>query len=200
VPSTKYSAKSGLLTLLQAYKNASSFHGDASKFYTIGGSAGGALAFQIANVVVTDPELKSSLKGIAAMVPATVHPDNVPEKHKSIYKSYTENGKDAPVIDGESMAIFYREAGVDPKDPGTFVALSDNVKLFPPTYLTSCEFDPLRDDTKVIESELKEAGVPTKHDFYAGLPHYFWIFPSVPESQQYIGNLLAGIGWLQSQM
>ena len=84
--------------------------------------------------------------------------------------------------------------------PDTFVALSENLKSFPPTYLTSCEFDPLRDDSKVIESALKEVGVPTKHDYYAGMPHYFWIFPSVPESQQYICNLLAGIGWLQSQM
>jgi versiconal hemiacetal acetate esterase len=134
------------------------------------------------------------------MVPVTVHPDNVPERLKSVYKSYTENAKDAPVIDAESMHIFYREAAVDPKDSSAFVALSDNLKSFPPTYLTNCEFDPLRDDTTVIKTLLDEAGVPTKHDYYPSLPHYFWIFPSVPESQQYIGNLLAGIGWLQSQM
>lgn len=26
------------------------------------------------------------------------------------------------------------------------------------------------------------------------------VFPGIPEAQQYVGNLLAGIGWLQSQM
>ena len=158
------------------------------------------MALAIANQVVQDPTLKAGLKGIAAMVPATCHFDNVPDKYKSMYKSYTENAKDTPIIDGESMQIFYREVGADPKDASLFAILSQNLKDFPPTYLTCCEFDPLRDDAYIIQEALEEAGVKTKLDYYEGMPHYFWIFPSVPESQQYVGNLLAGIGWLQSQM
>ncbi|KAK0277449.1 hypothetical protein LTR91_006080 [Friedmanniomyces endolithicus] len=183
-----------------AHKNAASFHGDATKFYTIGGSAGGGLALQLANQVLRDSSLKSSLKGIIAMVPLTLHYDHVPAKYKDMYTAYKDNAKDTPVIDGESMQIFYKHAGVDPKDPGTFVALSDNLKDFPPTYITTCEFDPLRDDGFVLEKALKEVGVPTKHDHYAGFPHYFWIFPSVPESQEYIGKMLGGIEWMKGQM
>ncbi|KAK5712621.1 hypothetical protein LTR17_017874 [Elasticomyces elasticus] len=182
-----------------AHKNASSFHGDPSKIYTIGGSAGGGLALQVANQVLRDSVLKSSLKGIIALVPLTLHKDHVPEKYKDMYTSYKDNAKGTPIIDGESMKIFYEHAGVDAKDPDTFVALSDNLKDFPPTYIATCEFDPLRDDGFVLEAALKEAGVPTKHDHYPGFPHYFWIFPSVPESQQFVGQLLGGIEWAKSQ-
>lgn len=92
---------------MKAGANASSFNGDASKMWTIGGSAGGALALQIALQVIKDPKLKPSLKGIAAMVPATAHWDTIPEKYKSKYTAYKDNEKDAPVIDRESMRIFY---------------------------------------------------------------------------------------------
>ena len=187
--------------LSQAIKNASSFHGDAKRFYTIGESAGGGLAFQIANKVKRDPELKDSLKGIVALVPLTVHYDHVPAKYKSMYKAFTENATDVPILDKNSVDIFYRELGVDPKDPEVFILLAEDIhKDFPPTYLVSCEYDPLRDDAYAMEMALMEAKVPTKHDHYKGLPHVFWTIPSLPEGKQFVGNLLAGIGWLQSQM
>lgn len=164
--------------------NASKINGDPNKIYTIGGSAGGGLAFQVANQVLRDDKLKKTLKGIIALVPLTVHPDNVPEKYKSQYTAFEDNAKDVPVIDRESMEIFYKHAGADPKDSSLFTLLAtDKHAEFPPTYFASCEFDPLRDDSKVMEQALKEAGVPTKHDYWPGFPHYFWIFPPVPESQ-----------------
>jgi len=184
-----------------AHSNASSFGGDQTKFYTIGGSAGGALAFQIANQVVVDSELKSSLKGICAMVPFVAHWDNVPEQYKAKYKAVYENALDTPILDAQqSMKIFFEAVGATPNDSTMFTILSENKKLFPPTYMTSCEFDPLRDDAAIMEEALKEAGVPVKHDYYPGFPHYFWIIPAIPEGQTFNANLLAGIKWLQSQM
>ena len=118
-----------------------------------------------------------------------------------MYTAPEDNAKDAPVIDGESMDIFFDALKADPKDSDAFVALAeDNHAKFPPTYITSCEFDPLRDDAFVIEKALKDAGVPTKHDHYPGFPHYFWIMPPVPEGQEYVGKLLGGIEWVKSQM
>ena len=135
------------------------------------------------------------------MVPVTTHYDNVPSKYASKYTSYEDNAKDAPVIDKESMEIFFEHAAADPKDSSCFTILAtDKHSEFPPVYFTSCEFDPLRDDAKIMEEALKEAGVQTRHDYYPGFPHYFWIFPPVPESQQYVGNLIQGIEWLKSQM
>lgn len=138
---------------------------------------------------------------MAALIPCTLHWDNVPEEYQSIYKSYEENGVNTPIIDKKSMEQFYEYTGLDPKDPNAFVALaSDNHKNFPPTYFVSCGKDPLRDDAFVMEAALKKAGVPTKHDTYARLPHAFWAHPAVQEGQLFVGNLIGGIKWLVSQM
>lgn len=183
-----------------AHDNASSIGGDSNRMYTIGGSAGGGLALEICNAVLKDSALKSSIKGVVAMVPITVHPDNVPEKYKSLYKAYDENKSGVPIIDRNSMEIFFEHLGGSNDDPSLYVLLDkDNHKNYPPVYFTSCEFDPLRDDTTVFEAALKEAGIPTKHDHYKGLPHYFWIFPGLPEGGEYVQKLLGGIGWLFSQ-
>ena len=142
-----------------------------------------------------------SLKGVVALVPIILHWDHVPVKYASMYTAFTDNATDVPINDKGSIEIFYRHAGLDPKDQDTFVALvEDNHKNFPPTYFANCEFDPMRDDTTVMVKALKEAGVPVKHDYWEGLPHYFWIFPSLPESQGFVGKLLQGVEWILGQM
>ena len=184
-----------------AHANAASIGGDPAKFFSIGGSAGATLALAVANYLVADPAKRSLIKGCAAIVPATMHWSHVPEEYRSMYKSYDEN-VGVPIIDKEVMDFFFTEAGLDdPKDPNVFVALNtENHKNFPPTYVVTCEADPLRDDGKVLELCLKKAGVPVKSDYYPGLPHYFWIFPSVPEGQQFVGNLIGGCKWIIGQM
>ena len=172
-----------------AHKNASSsIGGNPDKFFSIGGSAGATLALALANYLVADPSKRSSIRGCVAIVPATLHWDHVLPEYKSMYKSMDEN-VGVPIIDKETMDTFFNAAGVDPKDPNTFVALNkENHKNFPPTYIATCEADPLRDDGKILEECLKNAGVPVKSDYYAGLPHYFWIFPSVTEGQEFAGE------------
>lgn len=75
--------------------------------YTGGGSAGGALALQTANAVVKDASLKDSLKGVIALVPATIHRTTIPDKYKSKYKAYDDNKTGVPIIDRTSMDIFF---------------------------------------------------------------------------------------------
>lgn len=130
----------------------------------------------MADQALRDPKLKDSIKGIASLVPITVHYDNVPEQYKSQYNSYAENESGVPVLDKEGMTTFFRENSVSPSDATVFPLLAtDNHQNFPPTYFVSCEMDPLRDDAFVMEAALKEAGVKTRHDHYEGLPHYFWV-------------------------
>jgi versiconal hemiacetal acetate esterase len=182
-----------------AWHNASSIGGDPKKFFSIGGSAGGTLALALANYIVANPDIRNHIAGCVAIVPATLHWDHVPSEYKDMYKSYDNVG--TPIIDKASMETFYTAAGVDPKDANTFVVLNtENHKNFPPTYIVTCEADPLRDDGKVMEACLKKAGVPVKSDYYAGLPHYFWIFPSVTEGQEFVGNLIGGCKWVVGQM
>jgi versiconal hemiacetal acetate esterase len=184
-----------------ARQNASSYGGDTSKFYTIGGSAGGCLAFAVANKIVANPQLKDSVKGVVSIVPCLLHPDNVPAEYKSDYKSFAENGVDVPVLTALSMRQFYDAAGADPTDSSVFVLLEkENLKNFPPSYIVTCGADPLRDDGVIMEKALKAAGVPVKSDNYPDLPHYFWIFPGIPQAQLFVGNLIAGTKWVIDQM
>lgn len=155
----------------------------------------------MADQALRDSKLKNSIKGIASIVPITVHYDNVPSKYQSQYKSYTDNEAGIPVLDKEQMTNFFKENNISPDDSTVFALLAtDNHKNFPPTYFVSCEMDPLRDDAFVMEAALKEAGVEVKHDYYEGLPHYFWAFVQLPETQRYIKNLVGGIDWLIAKM
>jgi versiconal hemiacetal acetate esterase len=75
------------------------------------------------------------------------------------------------------------------------VTLSKNLKDFPPTYISTCGKDPLRDDGKVLELMLKKEGVPVKRDHYDGVPHYFWMFPGVEEDLNFLENVAKGAQW-----
>lgn len=81
----------------------------------------------------------------------------------------------------------------DSTDPVQFPALSKNLASFPPTYIATCEFDPLRDDGKVMELALMKAGVRVLSDHYEGYPHYFWIFACLSDSERFVRNVIAGI-------
>jgi versiconal hemiacetal acetate esterase len=81
----------------------------------------------------------------------------------------------------------------DVTSPIQFPALSKNLSSFPPTYIATCEFDPLRDDGKVLELALKKAGVRVRSDCYDGYPHYFWIFACLRDSEKFIKNVIAGV-------
>jgi versiconal hemiacetal acetate esterase len=184
-----------------AKNNAASFGGDPEKFFTAGGSAGGALALELASRVGKNPSTRGHIKGVAAVVPMVLHPSNVPDEYKSIYTAYEDNKDGAAIIDGISMSIYLEHSGAKLDDAEIFIGLdTDNHKHMPPTYIVACERDPLRDDALVLEKMLKKAGVATKMDFYRDLPHYFWIFPDLPEREQFIENLINGVKWLISQM
>ncbi|OAL56025.1 carboxylesterase [Pyrenochaeta sp. DS3sAY3a] len=182
-----------------ARANATSFGGDPEKFITIGGSAGGGLALQVANELAKHPETRHHIKGVAAFVPVTLHYANVPEEYKTMYTSYEENAKDVPMIDKNSMDLFFSYSAADARDPGAFAALAtDTHEFFPPTYLMTCEFDPLRDDGVVMEYALKKAGVTVKRDHFDGFPHYFWVYPTIPERTIFTAKLIEGLRWLLS--
>lgn len=121
---------------------------------------------------MSNPSTKSFIRGIVAIVPLTLHPENVPAEYAADYKAYTENASNVPIIDKESMQQFYEYTGVDPADKSYFTLLDkDNLKNFPPTYICTCEFDPLRDDGQVLAKTLAANGVSVKTDYYEGFPH-----------------------------
>lgn len=57
--------------------------------------------------------------------------------------------------------------------------------------------DPPRDEALIFEDMLKEAGMQTKLDMYAGLPHVFWhMYKQLDQSKAWIEDTLKGFAWL----
>ena len=66
------------------------------------------------------------------------------------------------------------EAGTKNIDWFPLAGGADALKGFPRTYIINTDKEALRDDGRVLEAALNDAGVPVKRDNLPGLPHYFW--------------------------
>ncbi|KAI8718166.1 Abhydrolase-3 domain-containing protein [Fusarium sp. LHS14.1] len=186
-----------------AYHNAAALGGEPNKLYTIGTSAGGALAFAVARkVALGSADLpKNSVKGIAAFSPVMFHPDDVPERYSSQRTSFKDNEKDTPIIDVASLMSFFNACNVKADDVDYFVGLDQaNHALFPPTYIVTCGLDPLRDDGKVVAGSMKNQGISVRTDHYDGLSHCFWMFPTLPETREFLQNAFSGVKWVIESM
>ncbi|KAJ4236858.1 hypothetical protein NW757_013310 [Fusarium falciforme] len=186
-----------------AYHNATALGGEPNKLYVIGTSAGGALAFAVARkVVLGSAELpKDAVKGIIAFSPVMYHPDNVPERYSSQHTAFKDNEKDTPIIDVASLMSFFKACNAKSDDADYFVGLDQaSHGLFPTTYIVTCGLDPLRDDGKIVAGSMKNQGVHVKSDHYDGLPHCFWMFPTLPETREFLRNAFSGVEWVIENM
>ncbi|KAF5677859.1 sterigmatocystin biosynthesis lipase esterase STCI [Fusarium denticulatum] len=76
-----------------AFKNAEAIGGNHSNIFTIGTSAGGALALAVARkVILGQTNLPTdAITGVVALCPVAFHPRNVPAKFRSKHSSYQDN-------------------------------------------------------------------------------------------------------------
>lgn len=140
----------------------------------------------------------TSLCGVVAVSPVTVHPDNVPVRYQVMYNSYYEFGEGAPVLTRSIMSQFLQYVGASPEDFNSFMMLDDTVfSKFPPVYVSTAECDPLQDDGRILAAVLKDAGVSVREEFYQGMPHCFWFFNTLHEWSVFIKNTVSSIQWIQ---
>lgn len=166
----------------------------------MGASAGACLALSVARKVALSQSSASAVRGVVAFSPCTLHPDNIPPTLTQ-HSSYTDHGTNVPVIDRAAMVSCFRDAGVAPDDQDYLPALDTSSHgLFPPTYISTCGMDPVRDDGKCLAASLEAAGVSVRTDHYPGLPHCFWMFPSLDEAGDFTRDAAAGVKWVVDQM
>lgn len=116
-------------------------------------------------------------------------PTDVAQVYKNV-SIFHGNRDQIFTIDKSSMEEFFASVEVKHTDPNYFVGLDEVVqKHFPPTYVVTCDVDSLRADGTVLVGSLQSNGVEVKHDHYSGLPHCFWIFPTLPETEKFLENL-----------
>lgn len=129
-------------------------------------------------------------------------PEAVPEPYEQLHKSYTENAGQIPVITGPEMLLAYGLIpGQENWDKIDWFPVSGGagaLKGFPRTYLINTSKEALRDDAKVMEMALKDAGVPVRRDVLLGLPHYFWCFGLENAGKRFRTALVEGIKWVVS--
>ncbi|KAF2465270.1 uncharacterized protein BDR25DRAFT_270413 [Lindgomyces ingoldianus] len=180
-------------------ENAKVLGGAEGKIFTTGTSAGGQLCFAIALKAI-DEGLGDSLVGVVAQVPATIHPDAVPEKLKPKWTSYKDHAEDT-INTKDAMIAFWDAFGAPPTDVYVSPLLHDKVGELKKVYMTVAGQDTLRDDGLLFKQRLDDNKVPTVLDFYDGYPHYHWTWPSKHldnPRKEYLANLAEGVQFVIS--
>ncbi|KAK1225764.1 hypothetical protein PQX77_011283 [Marasmius sp. AFHP31] len=181
--------------------NPEKFSASLKKGFIVGGqSAGGNLTAVLSHLARDDSFFKDKpLTGQLLQIPAVVHFDAVPEKFKSLYRSYEQN-KDAPILNRSNIEDFYALYKPVATDTKFSPLLLETHKGLPPAFLQICGLDPLRDEGLIYEKVLREAGVPTKFEVYPGVPHGFeGMLPQLKQAVKLREDTRTGLKWLLDQ-
>ncbi|KAK4506198.1 hypothetical protein PRZ48_004163 [Zasmidium cellare] len=170
---------------------------DPTRGFIMGGvSSGGAIAAVLSRKFQEEP-IAHPLTGQWLAVPTLLDDDIVPEKYKAYFISGEQNAK----VTGVSKEVRLKMRALGGWDPKSDLGWAGNSKTplsgQPRTYFQADGQDTLRDDALVYEEMLKDAGVPTKIDFYPGCPHAHWQdMPGIEITNRARIDTIAGFAWL----
>ncbi|KAF2159622.1 hypothetical protein M409DRAFT_29941 [Zasmidium cellare ATCC 36951] len=170
---------------------------DPTKGFIMGGvSAGGAITAVLSRKF-QEEKIAHPFTGQWLAVPTLLDDDIVPEKYKEYFISGEQNAKVTEVSKEERLKM-RQMGGWDRKsDLGWAGNSTTPLSGQPRTYFQVDGQDTLRDDALIYEEMLKEAGVPTKIDFYPGCPHAHWmLMPGIEISDRARIDTIAGFAWL----
>lgn len=165
--------------------NAASLGLDATRLGVIGDSAGGNLAAVVA-LMARDrkgPNLRCQVLTYPA-VDATMSAQSIKENAT------------APLLGEREMnwcwGLYIDGSGLDRKDPRVSPLFAENLTGLPPAFVSTAEFDPLRDEGEAYAAKLKAAGVTVECKRYNGVFHGFALMGKVvPEGRQVVADQAA---------
>lgn len=176
--------------------HASDLGADPSKGLVMGGtSAGAGLTAVCARKAQVEP-LACPLTGQWLNVPSILSEHQIPEKWKHLYVSKQQN-KHAPILPSSALDVLQKHTGWDMNSPWRSpLASSHSLAGLPRTYIQVDGMDCLRDDGLLYDEMLREAGVETRCDLYAGCPHAHATFVPGKAAEKAHLDLLRNIGWM----
>ena len=153
-----------------AAANAAELGIDPARIMVAGDSAGGNMA-AVTALRIRD-EGGPQLSGQMLLYPVT-------DYHTPGTPSYAENA-DGYGLTRDTMEWFwahYLTSAVEAENPYASPLRARDLTGLPPAYVTSAEYDPLRDEAERYGMRLREASVPTKITRFAGMNHgfLFWV-------------------------
>ncbi|KAI4650614.1 hypothetical protein J4E93_002971 [Alternaria ventricosa] len=184
---------------LWALANSKRLNTAYGRYLTAGVSAGGQLAF--ATALRGQHERTGELVGVVAIIPATVHPDGVPEILREGYTSMEEHDQHTINTAG-AMRAFWDAFGAPPTDVYGSPLLHPGVKNLKKVYMVVAGQDTLKDDGVLMKYMLDDAEVPTKLDYYDDYPHFFFAWPSPKLDEprkQFYEDLAEGVKYVLSE-
>ncbi|KAF7543144.1 hypothetical protein G7Z17_g10969 [Cylindrodendrum hubeiense] len=166
-------------TKWQTAENVENLGINPKKGFLIGGESSGADIVLAVSHLCRDDKMSPPLTGVFAPIPSGANESTIPEQYRKHFFSKEQNAN-APLFSTESLNFVHANYQPDEKSPLAWpVAFPDHGGI-PKTYFQVCGLDPVRDCGLVLEQVYRDAGIPTKLDVYAGLPHGFWaMFPEL---------------------
>ena len=152
--------------------NAAALRGDTTRVIVAGDSAGGNLAAVTA--LRCRDEGGPALAGQLLIYPVT-------DYHTPGTPSYAENA-DGYGLTRAGMEWFWNHYLTDPSHgthPHAAPLRAPSLAGLPPAYVTTAEYDPLRDEGEYYGEALRAAGVPTRIKRWDGVNHGFFFFVGI---------------------
>jgi acetyl esterase/lipase len=148
-------------------ENAEDLNIRADKFMVAGHSAGGGLTAAVTLKARDTKDAKIAFQmPIYPMIDHRVAPDS------------TKNMKGSPIWDSttDRLSWYHYLKGIGENDEVPFYAapaLNQDYREFPPTISFVAALEPIKDETTAYIDALKNAGIPTKFQTFAGAFHEF---------------------------
>jgi versiconal hemiacetal acetate esterase len=167
----------------------------------MGGSAGGFLAVSTVHKIIRDGH-RNRISGLVPLAASLIHHSAVPPAYKHLYKAIEENSGDIPFVTADMQTAVLELLGGKPPysdESKHWFPVSigvEGVRDFPPTWILDCEKDSMRDDGRVLQAEMEDAGLKVRREVIKGMPHYYWSFPIHTAAEDFRKRLLAGLMWV----